>query len=164
MIDGHLQADGGVIENILPVLTFDDYTRLGQRLQARGLREVTVRVWVIMNLWTHGEPRVMKPSARRAIIGRSTSVLFYAHQPASLAALENLARAVSDRVPGMRMQVKVAAIPSIESVSPGASALFERRFMHRLDSLGFAKAQSATPWDALSFDAFARPEVPPRLH
>jgi hypothetical protein len=36
--------------------------------------------------------------------------------------------------------------------------------MHRLDSLGFAKAQSATPWDALSFDAFARPEVPPRLH
>ena len=164
MVDGHLQADGGVIENILPLLTFDDYTRLGQRLQARGLTDVTVRVWVIMNLWTHTEPKVMKPSARRAIIGRSTSLLFYAHQPASLAALENLARAVSDRVPGMRMQVKVAAIPSAESVSPGASALFERRFMHRLDSLGFAKAQSATPWDVLLFDAFARPEVPPRLH
>ena len=118
----------------------------------------------IMNLWTHTEPKVMKPSARRAIIGRSTSLLFYAHQPASLAALENLSRAVSDRVPGMRMQVKVVAIPSAESVSPGASALFERRFMHRLDSLGFAKAQSATPWDVLLFDAFARPEVPPRLH
>lgn len=163
MIDGHLQADGGVIENILPLLTFDDYTRLGQRLQARGLTDVTVRVWVIMNLWTHGEPRVMKPSARRAISGRSTSLLFYAHQPASLAALENLARAVSDRVPGVRMQVRVAAIPSEESVSPGANTLFERRFMQRLDSLGFSKAQSANPWDALNVSAFTRPDVPPRL-
>lgn len=163
MIDGHLQADGGVIENILPLLTFDDYTRLGQRLQARGLTDVTVRVWVIMNLWTHGAPQVMKPSSRRSISSRSTSLLFYAHQPASLAALGNLARAVSDRVPGVRMQVRVAAIPSEESVSPGANALFERRFMHRLDSLGFSKAQSANPWDALNVSAFTRPDVPPRL-
>lgn len=163
MVDGHLQADGGVIENILPLLTFDDYARLGQRLQARGLTDVSVRVWVIMNLWTHGEPKVIKPSSRRSISSRSTSLLFYAHQPATLASLDNLARAVSARVPGVRMQVKVAAIPSAESVSPGASALFERRFMQRLDSLGFAKAQSATPWDALSLDAFTRPEVPPRL-
>jgi Patatin-like phospholipase len=163
MIDGHLHADGGVIENILPLLTFDDYTRLGQRLQARGLTNVTVRVWVIMNLWTHGEPKVMKPSARRSISGRSTALLFYSHQPASLAALENLARAVSDRVPGVRMQVRVAAIPSDEAVFPGANALFERRFMQRLDSLGFSKAQSAAPWDALTSSAFTRPDVPPRL-
>ncbi|WP_411279264.1 patatin-like phospholipase family protein [Gemmatimonas sp.] len=162
MIDGHLQSDGGVIENILPLLTFEDYTRLGQRLQARGLTDVTVRVWVIMNLWTHGEPKVMKPSARRAISSRSTSLLFYAHQPATLTALENLSRAVSDRVPGLRMHVRVAAIPSEESVFPGANALFERRFMLRLDSLGFSKAQSATPWDALTPSAFTRPEVRPR--
>ncbi|WP_373061846.1 patatin-like phospholipase family protein [Gemmatimonas sp.] len=162
MIDGHLQSDGGVIENILPLLTFEDYTRLGQRLQARGLTDVTVRVWVIMNLWTHGEPKVMKPSARRAISSRSTSLLFYAHQPATLAALENLSRAVSDRVPGVRMHVRVAAIPSAESLFPGANALFERRFMLRLDSLGFSKAQSATPWDAVTPSAFTRPEVPPR--
>lgn len=163
MIDGHLQADGGVIENILPLLTFEDYTRLGERLQARGLTEVTVRVWVIMNLWTHSEPKVIKPSKRRAISSRSTALLFYAHQPATLAALENLARAVSDRVPGVRMQLRVAAIPSEESVFPGASALFERSFMLRLDSLGFSKAQSATPWDARSPSAFTRPDVPPRL-
>ena len=163
MIDGHLHADGGVIENILPLLTFEDYTRLGQRLQARGLANVTVRVWVIMNLWTHSEPKVMKPSARRSISGRSTALLFYSHQPASLAALENLARVVSDRVPGVRMQVRVAAIPSEEAVFPGANALFERRFMQRLDSLGFSKAQSAAPWDALISSAFTRPDVPPRL-
>ena len=163
MIDGHLHADGGVIENILPLLTFEDYTRFGERLRARGLTDVTVRVWVIMNLWTHGEPRVMKPSARRAISSRSTALLFYAHQPASLTALENLARAVSDRVPGVRMQVRVAAIPSEESVSPGANALFARPFMQRLDSLGFHKAQSASPWDSLASSAFTRPDVPPRL-
>jgi len=163
MIDGHLHGDGGVIENILPLLTFDDYTRLGQRLQARGLTDVTVRVWVVMNLWTHAAPRVMKPSARRAISSRSTSLLFYAHQPATLAALENLSRAVSDRVPGLRMQVRVAAIPSEESMVPGAEALFEQHFMQRLDSLGFSKAQSATPWDALTPSAFTRPEVPLRL-
>ena len=163
MIDGHLHADGGVIENILPLLTFEDYTSFGKRLQARGLTDVTVRVWVIMNLWTHGEPKVMKPSARRAISSRSTALLFYAHQPASLAALGNLARAVSDRVPGVRMQVRVAAIPSEESVSPGANALFARPFMQRLDSLGFRKAQSASPWDSLALSAFTRPDVPPRL-
>jgi hypothetical protein len=163
MIDGHLHADGGVIENILPLLTFEDYTRFGERLQARGLMDVTVRVWVIMNLWTHGEPKVMKPSARRAISSRSTALLFYAHQPASLAALGNLARAVSDRVPGVRMQVRVAAIPSEEAVSPGANALFARPFMQRLDSLGFRKAQSASPWDSLALSAFTRPDLPPRL-
>ncbi len=163
MIDGHLQADGGVIENILPLLTFEDYTRFGQRLQARGLTDITVRVWVIMNLWTHAEPKVMKPSARRAISSRSTALLFYAHQPSTLAALDNLSRAVSDRVPGLRMQVRVAAIPSAESVYPGANALFERRFMQRLDSLGFSRAQSATPWDARTPSAFIRPDVSPRL-
>jgi hypothetical protein len=163
MIDGHLHADGGVIENILPLLTLEDYTRFGARLQARGLTGVTVRVWVIMNMYTHGPPTVMKPSARRAISSRSTALLFYAHQPASLTALENLARAVSDRVPGVRMQVRVASVPSEESLSPGANALFARPFMQRLDSLGFRKAQSASPWDSLASSAFTRPDLPPRL-
>ena len=163
MIDGHLHADGGVIENILPLLTLEDYTRFGARLQARGLTGVTVRVWVIMNMYTHGPPTVMKPSARRAISSRSTALLFYAHQPTSLTALENLARAVSDRVPGVRMQVRVASVPSEESLSPGANALFARPFMQRLDSLGFRKAQSASPWDSLASSAFTRPDLPPRL-
>jgi predicted acylesterase/phospholipase RssA len=163
MIDGHLHADGGVIENVLPLLTFEDYTRFGARLQARGLTGVTVRVWVIMNLYTHAQPTVMKPTARRAVSSRSTALLFYAHQPASLTALENLARAVSDRVPGVRMQVRVAAIPSEESRSPGANALFAQPFMQRLDSLGFRLAQSASPWDSLASSAFTRPDLPPRL-
>lgn len=162
MIDGHLQSDGGVVEVILPLLTFEDYTRLGERLQARGLSGVTVRVSVIVNMWTHAPPTVMKPSGRRAISGRATAVQFYAHQPATLAALENLSRAVSDRVPGLRLTVRVTSIPSEESMVPGANALFDDRFMQRLDSLGFRRAQSAAPWDGPTAGAYTRPEVSPR--
>jgi hypothetical protein len=122
-----------------------------------------VRVSVIVNMWTHAPPTVMKPSGRRAISGRATAVQFYAHQPATLAALENLSRAVSDRVPGLRMTVRVTSIPSEESMVPGANALFDDRFMQRLDSLGFRRAQSAAPWDGPTAGAYTRPEVSPRL-
>jgi len=120
---------------------------------------VTVRVWVVMNMWTHAEPRAIAPSSRRQISSRSTSLLFYLHQSATLAGLENLARAVSAEVPGVRMQVRVATLPASESTSPGADALFERRFMQRLDSIGFARAQRAAPWDTV-IGAFARPPFP----
>ena len=79
------------------------------------------------------------------------------HQPSTLMALENLARAVSAQVPGVRMQVQVAALPSSESVSPGADQLFERAFMQRLDSIGFTKARGSSPFDVIS-SAFVRPE------
>lgn len=156
VVDGHVHADGGVVENVLQGLRFADYQRLGAALAARGLQDVTVRVWVVMNLWTHGEPRVIAPSNRKQISTRSTALLFYLHQPSTLAALENLARAVSAQVPGVRMQLQVAALPSAESVSPGADKLFARGFMQRLDSIGFAKARGASPFDTIS-SAFVRP-------
>lgn len=159
VIDGHVHADGGVVENVMPVLTRADYVQLAERLKAKGLGAVTVRVWVVMNLWSHGEPRVIDPASRRQMSGRSTSLLFYLHQPSTLLGLENLARAVSAEVPGMRMEVRVAAIPASESTSPGASELFERRFMQRLDSIGFAKAQRTDPWDTV-VGAYQRPPVP----
>ncbi|AMW06189.1 hypothetical protein GEMMAAP_18160 [Gemmatimonas phototrophica] len=157
VVDGHLHADGGVVENVLQGLTFSDYQQLGHALAARGLRDVTVRLWVVMNLWTHSELRVISPSSRKAISGRSTGLLFYLHQPSTLMALENLTRAVSAQVPGVRMHVQIAALPSSESVSPGADQLFERAFMQRLDSLGFAKARGSAPFDVIS-SAFVRPE------
>jgi hypothetical protein len=35
--------------------------------------------------------------------------------------------------------------------------------MPRLDSLGFRRAKSASPWDSLASSAFTRSDVPPRL-
>lgn len=159
VIDGHVHADGGVVENVMPVLTHDAYVELGRRLASKGVQDVTVRVWVVMNLWTHPEPRVITPSSLAQVRSRSTALLFYLHQSSTLAGLENLARAVSADVPGMRMQVRVATLPASESTSPGADALFERRFMQRLDSIGFVRAQRPTPWDTV-IGAFARPPFP----
>lgn len=159
VIDGHVHADGGVVENVMPVLTHDAYVELGRRLASKGVQDVTVRVWVVMNLWTHPEPRVISPSSRAQVSSRSTALLFYLHQSSTLAGLENLARAVSADVPGMRMQVRVATLPASESTSPGADALFERRFMQRLDSIGFVRAQRPTPWDTV-IGAFVRPPFP----
>lgn len=157
VIDGHVHADGGVVENVMPGLSFDDYMQLGQALAARGLGDVTVRLWVVMNVWSHADPRVVKPSSRRQMDSRSTALLFFLHMPATLDGLQNLARAVNADVPGVRMQFNVAALPNSESVSPGADQLFERRFMQRLDSIGYAKARGATPWDVVP-SAFRRPE------
>lgn len=53
IIDGHLQADGGGVGDILPVLDLDGYRRLTERLRGLGLTEpTTIRVWVVMNTWT----------------------------------------------------------------------------------------------------------------
>jgi predicted acylesterase/phospholipase RssA len=156
VVDGHVHADGGVVENVLPVLVFEDYERLGQTLAARGLAPVTVRVWVVMNIWTHAPPQVVRPSSRGQMDARSTALLFYLHQPATLTGLQNLQRAVSAEVPGVRMELRVATLPAEQSVAPGADKLFERRFMQRLDSIGFTKATSASPWDVVP-SAFARP-------
>lgn len=158
MVDGHVHADGGVVENVLPVLGLADYRRLGEALNARGLREVTVRLWVVLNVWSHADPRAIAPSKRGQMDARSTTLLFYLHQPSTLEKLDYLARAVSAEVPGLRLEMRVTAIPSEQSVAPGADKLFNRSFMQHLDSLGFARAQSGSPWDVVP-SAFVRPEA-----
>jgi predicted acylesterase/phospholipase RssA len=155
VIDGHVHGDGGVITNVLPLLTLADYERLAAGLQARGLRNVTLRLYVVMNLWSHAEPMIISPSSRKQISSRTNFMLFYAHQPQTLELLDALARAVSGSVPGLKMEFRVATIPSSEALVPGAAKLFDRGFISRLDSLGFAKARSATPWDAVP-TAFGR--------
>jgi hypothetical protein len=156
VIDGHVHADGGVMQNILPVLTFEDYQRLGARLAAKGIRDVTVHVYVVMNIWSHTETRIIDPSSRAQMNARTTGLLFYAHMPETVNALANLAKAVSSQVPGLTLEMRFATIPTWLSGEPGAAALFDKQFMKRLDDFGFAKAQSANPWDALP-SAFARP-------
>ncbi|MBL0173245.1 MAG: patatin-like phospholipase family protein [Gemmatimonadaceae bacterium] len=161
MVDGHVHGDGGVITNVLPLLTYGDYERLATMLAERGLRGVTIRVYVLMNLWAHAEPKIITPSNRKQIATRSNYMLFYAHQPQTLELLDVLARAVSTGIPGLRVEFRVATLPSEEALAPGAEKLFDRDFMHRLDALGFAKARGAAPWDVVP-SAYARPGAPAR--
>ncbi len=161
MIDGHLHADGGVVENVAPLFNDADYGELAERLQAGGLasdaQPVTVRLWVVMNNWSHAPVRVLPASNRGAISSRSTALLFYLHQATTLDALPALARAVLGTVPGLRLDLHIALLPNDLSMSPGADALFDRAFMARLDSAGYAKARSNTPWDVAP-SAYTRPE------
>lgn len=156
VIDGHVHADGGVITNVLPLLAYEDYVELARALSARGLREVTVRVYVVMNLWAFAEPRVISPASRREINTRSTAMLFYSHQPQTLELLSMLARAVSATVPGLRVEFRVATIPAELALAPGAAKLFDKAFMQRLDAVGYDKARSASPWDSVP-SAYTRP-------
>ena len=156
LVDGHVHSDGGVITNVLPLLSFSDYERLAAALAARGLRDVTVRVYVVMNMWAHGEPAVISPSNRKQISARTNMLLFYAHQPQTLELLDALARAVSANVNGLRVEFRLAALPSEQALVPGAAKLFDRAFMAHLDSLGYAKARSAAPWDVVP-SAYQRP-------
>jgi predicted acylesterase/phospholipase RssA len=159
VIDGHVHADGGVITNVLPLLAYDDYAQLARALSARGLRDVTVRVYVVMNLWAFAEPRVMSPASRRQMNSRSTAMLFYSHQPQTLELLDNLARAVTATMSGLRVEFRVATIPAELALVPGAAKLFDTAFMQRLDAEGYAKARSASPWDRIP-SAYARPRAP----
>ena len=156
IVDGHVHGDGGVISNVLPLLTYTDYERLAAMLAERGVRDVTIRVYVVMNLWAYAEPKVITPSNRKQIGTRSNFMLFYAHQPQTLELLDALARAVSTGVPGLRVEFRVATLPSEQALLPGAQKLFDRNFMRRLDALGFSKARGASPWDAVP-SAYARP-------
>ena len=149
ILDGHVHGDGGVITNVLPLLSFADYAQFATGLAARGITNVTIRVYVIMNLWTQQEPRIIAPSSRKQISARANLMLFYTHQPQTIELLDALARAVSGQIPGMKVEFLVSTVPSDQARQPGAEKLFDRDFMHQLDLVGFAKAQSTAPWDAL---------------
>ncbi|HYW32121.1 MAG TPA: patatin-like phospholipase family protein [Gemmatimonas sp.] len=156
MIDGHLHGDGGVTANVLIPLQYGDYQRLGARLAEAGLRNVTIRTYVIMNWWTHPPVVIVPPSNRKKISARTNNMLVFNHQPETLQNLSNLAAAVSASIPGLTMELKVTELPSYVASEPGASKLFQKEFMRRLEDLGVAKAGSATPWDAIP-SAYARP-------
>lgn len=156
VVDGHVHADGGVIANVMDVLQYADYERLATQLAAAGMRDVTIRVFTIMNMWAQPDVRVMSASSVRKIAGRSNELLFITHQPETLAQLSNLARAVTGGIPGLRVDFRVALLPAVLSMEPGARKLFDRAFMQRLEELGFAKSRSASPWDSVP-SAYERP-------
>ena len=159
VVDGHVHSDGGVVSNLLTLLTFDDYRAVIDRVRAAGVTApVSIRVAVIMNGWTHAQPVVMNPASRKAINGRWSTLSFFMHQPQVLEGLESLARAVSTGVPGVTMEMRWTAIPSELALEPEANTLFNKAWMLRLEELGTARATSASPWDSI-VSPYVRPPV-----
>lgn len=161
IIDGHVHSDGGIITNILPLLTLADYRRLSSLVRSAGVTTpVQVRLWVILNGWTHAAPVVMNPASRGQISERWGGLSFYSHQPQVLEGLDYLASAATATIPGLSMQLRWTGIPSETALDPSANTLFNKAWMQRLEALGTGRAQSATPWDSI-VSPYVRP-VPAR--
>lgn len=155
--DGHVHSDGGVVSNILTLLTLDDYNQMLAQVRAAGVTApVTVRLYVILNGWTHAAPVVMNPSSRKQINQRWSNLSFFMHQPQVLEGLEHLAAAAS-AVPGLTMRMRWTSIPSETALDPAASSLFDKGWMQRLEELGESRAKGATPWDTV-VSPYVRPE------
>ena len=157
VLDGHVHGDGGVISNVFVPLSLDDYRRFAERLKARGIAEpVTVRVWAVLNLWTHMPPMVMNPSSRKNMNTRTSLLMLSAQHPQIVESLSTLAQAVSANIPGLRLEARYTAIPVALSMEPAASKLFDKGFMQRLETLGYERARGTTPWDS-TITPYARP-------
>ena len=68
--------------------------------------------------------------------------------PLLLPRLAELADGVSAATDGVRMEMHFTAIPAAVANDPAAFKLFDRDFMQRLEQMGYARARSATPWEA----------------
>ncbi len=148
VIDGHVHADGGVISNVSIPLEFRDYQTLAERLRAKGIAgDVTVRVWVVMNLGLSPRVTVTNPSSRGDMSHRATGLLYSGQQAQLIERLADLARAVSGTIPGLKLELHSTSIPAAVSKEKGADKLFDDAWMRRLEQFGFDRAVGDTPWD-----------------
>ncbi len=157
MVENHVHSDGGIVSNILTLLTLDDYRAMMARVRAAGVTApVKVRMWVIVNGWTHPTPMIVNPASRKQISSRWSTVSFFLHHSQVLEGLDNLSRAASGSIAGLSMQMKWTAIPSELALDPAANTLFNKGWMQRLEALGTTRARSANPWDTI-YSSYVRP-------
>jgi len=148
ILDRHVHLDGGVISNLAAPLDLAALRSLSARVRAAGVeRPLTVRLWVVMNLWTHAETSVLNPASRGSLSRRTLLLLYMGQQPRMLEDLQTLSRAVAAEIPGLRLEVRHASIPSQLAEDPAAKALADEAWMKNLEKLGYERARSASPWD-----------------
>ena len=156
-VENHVHSDGGIVSNILTLLTLDDYRSMVARVRAAGVTApLTIRMWVIVNGWTHPTPIVINPASRKQINTRWSNVSFYLHQPQVIEGLDYLATAATATIPGLRMQMKWTGIPSENALDPAANTLLNKEWMQRLENLGTKRATGNSPWDSIQ-SSYERP-------
>ena len=147
ILDDHVHADGGVLGNVIPVLGEPDYVELGNRLRARGVTmPVTVRLWVIYNVWFNAPAAVSDPSDRGQLRRRSESLMFYSGQDRIQQWLVTLPEAVAVRTSDLRIEVRATAIPDRLKGDPRAATFFDKSWMADLEKMGYDQSRSAAPW------------------
>ncbi|MBC7895590.1 MAG: patatin-like phospholipase family protein [Cytophagaceae bacterium] len=150
VIDGHVHFDGGIVSNVMPVLDLDAFRRLGERLRAAGVQEpVTVRLWLVMNLFAEVPTKVLNPASRKAMNYRALELLFFSQQATMFARFENLVRAASQTAPGLTIELRGTAIDGALIHEPGAGELFDKAWMLRMETYGFDRARGTDLWDVV---------------
>jgi hypothetical protein len=157
VVDGHVHSDGGVVSNILTLLTVDDYRAMAKRVRDAGVTApIAVRLFVIVNGWTHATPVVIDPASRKQINARWSNIMFYLNQVQVLESLDNLAAAATGSIPGLTMQMKWTGVPAATALDPAANTLFNKQWMQKLEELGTTRARGTKPWDTIG-SPYARP-------
>lgn len=148
-IDGHIHADGGIATNLLAVdLQF--LQAFAAALRARGdTAPVTVRLYAIVNLYLGAPVLAVNAESFQAMSARASGLLFALHQQETLTRLWEITEAVNDGLPGVRMEMRYAAIPDAWAAEPGALDLFDAAYMNRLQDYAEARARGPEPWDRL---------------
>ena len=148
--EGHVHSDGGVVSNLLTLLTLDDYKAMAAKVRAAGVATpLTVRMWVIVNGWTTAPPMVINPASRKDINARWSNLSFFMHQPQVIEGLGYLARAATADIPGLTMQMHWTEIPAETALDPASGSLFNKAWMQTLEELGARRAASRSPWDTV---------------
>jgi len=160
LLDGRVHADGGNMSNLAMALDEPALRDLAARLRARGLATaaapVTLRLWAIVNVWTHPAPHAIKPSSPKEVESRGRWLMFYGQQIQGIAHLAQLARAVTATEPGLAIEFHATSVPADLAGEPGAQALIDENWMERLKKVGEARARGGRPWDDPA-DPYERP-------
>jgi hypothetical protein len=162
ILDRHVHADGGVMVSVAAPLDLDALRALSERLASAGVEgPVTVRLWLIMNLWTHPETSVLNPASRGSLTRRLTLLLHAGQQLHLIESIEALSKAVQAEVPGLRLEFHATSVPSELAEDPATKVLVDAEWMKKLAKLGYERAQSAAPWDVGIPGPYERPEIRP---
>ena len=104
--------------------------------------------------------KVIDPSSRGDIHQGGDLLLLFSQGPSLIESLDLLTRAVSGEIPGLEIEMRHTAVPDETSRDPAAAKLFDRGFMHRLETLGYERARGPAAWDSLPSN-YARPTRAP---
>ena len=148
-IDGHVHIDGGIATNLLAGdLQF--MRAFAAALRARGeTAPVTVRLYVIVNLFLAPPVQTVNPASAPAVTARATLLLFTLHQQETVTRLWEVSEAVNAGIPGVHVEMYTAAVPDSWADEPGATELFDAAYMNRLQDYAEARARGPEPWDPL---------------
>jgi predicted acylesterase/phospholipase RssA len=148
-LDRHFHSDGSVATNLLAAdLLF--YRDLARELRARRVPgPVTVRLWVIVNTTLTGSPQVVDVGDVFDVALRANLLFLKLTQQQTLMRFWEISETVNGDGEGLSIQLQYTSIPDRWDEELGASALFDERYMIRLQDFGYGLAGSDQPWGKL---------------